>query len=148
MAGASYHVIARANRGELILEADEFKRLFLNVMASAQKKYRFCYHGFCLLDDCIHCIIKPAAHASISRIMQWILSVFAMRYNKRNAIKGHVWYDRFRSRILADIYQYLNAYIFVLKLPVILSLARNPSSYPFNNLNPSLAGFISDDQPP
>jgi putative transposase len=148
MNGASYHVIARANRGEMIMLAAEFKELFLGVMISAQKKYHFSYYGFCLLNDQIHFIIKPSVYGNLSKIMQWILSVFAMRYNRRKAIKGHVWYDRFQSRVLTDIFHYLNTYIYILKLPVELLITVSPSSYPYNNLNTRFLDLISEYQPP
>jgi len=36
----------------------------------------------------------------LSKIMQWILSVFAINYNKKTGLKGKVWYDRFKSEII------------------------------------------------
>lgn len=36
--GASYHVISRANRKEMILNSDEVKEEFLEVVRRAQKK--------------------------------------------------------------------------------------------------------------
>ncbi|MBN2350941.1 MAG: transposase [Spirochaetales bacterium] len=146
--GASYHVIARANRNETIMRSAEFKEMFLKVMAAALRKHHFSYYGFCLLDDQIHFIIKPFGRASLSKIMQWILSVFAMRYNRRMNFRGHVWYDRFKSRALSDFFQYLDTYIFVLKRPVALGLCRNPSSYPYNDLNECFVDLISIYQPP
>ena len=32
--------------------------------------------------------------------MQWILGVFATRYNKKLNLHGKVWYDRFKSEII------------------------------------------------
>ncbi len=146
--GASYHVIASANRGEAIMPSSEFKEMFLQVMATALEKFSFSYYGFCLLDDHIHFILKPTGRANLSKIMQWILSVFAMRYNRRLALKGHVWYDRFKSRIVADFFQYLDAYIFILKRPAALGLCKNPSDYPYNDLNECFADLIAVYQPP
>jgi REP element-mobilizing transposase RayT len=35
--GASYHVIARANRKEMILHSEEIKEMFMRVMRRAKK---------------------------------------------------------------------------------------------------------------
>jgi hypothetical protein len=48
--GASYHVCARANRQELILEDEQMKLLFLDVLKRAKEKvcfyiYQFLYYG-------------------------------------------------------------------------------------------------------
>ena len=42
---------------------------------------------------------------SLSRIMQWILSVFAMKYNKMHNYSGCFWKARFWSKIIDDIKQ-------------------------------------------
>jgi putative transposase len=145
---ASYHVTARANRDETILQTAEYKELFLSVMMAAQKKFRFAFNSFCLLENCIHFIIRPTAPIHLSKIMQWILSVFAMKFNKCQNYRGHVWYDRFKSKIVDDIFKYLDTYIYILKTPIGLSLAACPSGYPFNDLNTRFKEMISDFQPP
>jgi hypothetical protein len=32
--------------------------------------------------------------------MQWVKQTFALRFNRRTARTGHVWGDRYRSRVL------------------------------------------------
>ncbi|HOV13940.1 MAG TPA: hypothetical protein PK771_06630, partial [Spirochaetota bacterium] len=49
-------------------------------------------------------IIKPDPKNkdkySLSKIMQWLLGTFAVRYNKKTKQKGKVWYDRYKSEII------------------------------------------------
>ena len=54
---AHYHVIARTNRRELIMEDKEFKSLFLSVMKEAKKKYDFKVINFCIMGNHVHLII-------------------------------------------------------------------------------------------
>ncbi len=49
-----------------------------------------------------HLIIRPQKNENLSRIMQWILSVFALKFNRLFTYSGHVWYDRFTSKIIND----------------------------------------------
>ena len=39
--GATYHVVAKANRGEFILNSDDMKEMFLSVLEAAKKKIQF-----------------------------------------------------------------------------------------------------------
>lgn len=163
-AKAKYHVTARANRQEMILASDAFKELFLDVMRRAKKKYKFILFNFCLMGNHIHLILQPdhktapqtgltshSAHkgnnwssrtVSLSRIMQWILSVFALKYNRICGIKGHVWYDRFHSVILNDIFQYLDTYIYVMRNPVKAGIVKKPDDYHYNGITFMLKGMM------
>ncbi|MDA3937983.1 MAG: hypothetical protein PF693_01560 [Spirochaetia bacterium] len=47
--GAEYHVTARINRGEFILESDEVKDLFLDIVKRAKIKYSFKLRSFVVM---------------------------------------------------------------------------------------------------
>ena len=105
--GASYHVIARAHRREFILNSREMKELFLDVVKRAKEKYRFQVINYVVMGNYIHMMLKPAEKENLSKIMQWILSVFAVIFNKLFGYIGQVCYDRFKSIIIGDIRQFL-----------------------------------------
>ena len=138
--GAKYHVVARANRQEMIFEHDVFKEIFLATMKRAKKKYQFLFFNFCIMGNHIHFIIQPGTKANLSKIMQWILSVFAMKYNRIHGYKGHVWYDRFKSRILEGIFEYLDAYVYVLQNPVEAGLVKRANEWRYNGITFMLNG--------
>lgn len=122
--GASYHVISRANRKEMILNSDEVKEMFLEVIRRAQKKYKFLIKNFCIMGNHYHLIIKPLGKESLSKIMQWILSTFALKFNRMFGLTGHVWNDRFTSKILYSYMQYLTTFVYIANNPVRASLAE------------------------
>jgi putative transposase len=76
--GARYHVTARANRKEMILDTSSMKELFLSVVKRAKRKYDFRLENFCLMGNHFHLVVQPGRGESLSTIMRWILSVFAM----------------------------------------------------------------------
>lgn len=161
---AKYHVTARANRGEMILHSSAVKELFLSVLHRARKKYRFVLFNFCIMSNHIHLMIQPllqrtktvssceqkmANHGSkeseeenLSRIMQWIFSVFAKQYNKLTGLTGHVWYDRFHSTILENYFDYLNTYIYIMWNPVRAKIVRKPTDYAYNGITFMLKGMV------
>ena len=116
--GARYHVTARANRQEMIFDMDPMKELFLSVVKRAKAKYNFRIENFCIMGNHFHFIIQPLHNESLSAIMQWILSVFAMAFNKLKSFTGHVWGCRFFSRILAGLRELMHAFEYIDQNPV------------------------------
>jgi putative transposase len=116
--GARYHVTARANRKEMILADEAIKTLFLQVLKRAKKKYRFRIENFCVMGNHFHIIILPLHGESLSAIMQWIMSVFAMAFNRIKGFCGHVWGSRFFSRIIPNLREYLKVFEYIDANPV------------------------------
>lgn len=115
---ALYHVTARANRQEMILDSGHVKDLFLETVRRAKKKYDFRIENFCVMGNHIHLMIRPGKEQNLSAIMQWILSVFAMAYNKRKGLTGHVWGSRFFSRIVNGLREFLAIFSYIDSNPV------------------------------
>ena len=129
-----YHVTARVNRNEFIFEPPFMKAMFLQVIARAKKKYSFQLTMFTVMDNHIHMMIRPVNGESLSRIMQWILSVSARAYNKHYGLKGHVWYDRFKSVVIKSYRQRLAAFRYICNNPVKAKMVDSPENYIFGGL--------------
>ncbi|MBU0581005.1 MAG: transposase [Candidatus Margulisbacteria bacterium] len=132
--GATYHVTARINRQELIFQYLEFKELFIVVMKEAKNKFSFCFRNFCIMGNHVHLDIEPLAGTDLSKLMQWTLSVFAKRYNIVFGYKGHVWYDRFKSRIIKTVRQYINTFFYIANNPIRAGLVNHPYDFAYNGL--------------
>jgi len=128
---ARYHVIARANRREMILLSREMKDLFLTVVKRSKTRYIFYISNFCIMGNHFHFILQPGDGESLSKIMQWILSVFAIHFNKSHEYSGHVWYDRFWSRILDNIRQFIAVFDYIVQTPVKAGIATNVFAYDY-----------------
>ena len=131
----SYHITARANRQEFILNSVEMKELLLRTIKRAKKKYKFKLKNFCIMGNHIHLIIKPSNKSSLSKIMQWILSVFAMRFNKKYGFIGHVWYDRFKSKVIESFKQYLRTFFYIADNPVRANIVNKSINYKYNGVS-------------
>ena len=129
-----YHVVARANRREYILNSEEIKIDFLRTVVRAKKKFRFKLTNFCIMGNHFHFMITPGKGESLSKIMQWILSVFAVRFNKRCGYCGHVWYDRFKSKILDGVGDFLHAFRYIAENPVRAGMVRRPWEHRYNGV--------------
>jgi len=132
--GADYHVTAQINRGEYALEPIVIKEMFLQIVKRAKKKYSFKLKNFVLMDTHIHLLIKPGKSENLSKIMQWIFGVFAKSYNKYYNLKGHVWSDRFKSKIVDSFQQLLATFRYICNNPVKAEMITNPEEYQYGAL--------------
>ena len=132
--GAEYHVTARINRGEKIFLVQEDRDLFINTLIRAKKKYNFSVKNFCIMGNHIHLLIKPGSGVSLSKIMQWLLGVFAQLWNKRHSLSGHLWGDRFFSRIILGILDFLRVFLYIDYNPVIAGMVEQPEQWMYGGL--------------
>jgi putative transposase len=131
---ATYHVTARANRKEMILHCDAMKALFLATIKRAKKKFRFQVHTFCVMGNHVHLVIHPEPGESLSRIMQWILGVFAMAWNREHHTTGHVWGERFFSKILGSLGEFIKTFAYVMQNPVRARLCGRIDQWEYGGL--------------
>jgi putative transposase len=100
--GATYHVASKIDHGAMALKDPGIKRAFLNMVVAAKTKFPFQLWNFTVLDNHIHFLIKPGPGVSLSKIMQWLKCNFAKKWNKAHGTYGHLWGDRFFSRIIEN----------------------------------------------
>jgi REP element-mobilizing transposase RayT len=131
MDNATYHVTARANRSEFILNGAEEKEEFLSVLKRAKKRFGFTLKSFCIMGNHIHLMIKPPKAYGLSKIMQWILSVYALSFNRKFGYTGHVWYDRFHSTIIQTAAYFIKVFQYISDNPVKAEICPNPINYPY-----------------
>lgn len=147
--GARYHVTARANRKEMILETKKMKELFLSVVKRAKRKYDFRIENFCIMGNHFHFIIVPGKGESLSAIMRWLLSVFAMAFNRVSGFTGHVWGERFFSRIISGFQSLVQVFKYIDDNPVMANRVNNGRDWLFGGLWHHRSGCreIVDDLP-
>ncbi len=123
--GARYHVFARANNKELLLAPDEIKELMTETIKRAKLLFLFDLENFVIMGNHFHFLILPKGDENLSRIMQWIMSVFAMAYNRKTGHTGHFWGDRFKSCILQTFRQCIRIFEYIDKNPETAKIIVN-----------------------
>jgi len=99
----TYHVWSRCIEWRPMMQNEYFRALFLEVIELTQKKYSFELNQYEILDNHIHMIIRTLpGQATISRIMQYLKSRFAEKYNKITGRIGPFWNERYSYSIVED----------------------------------------------
>jgi hypothetical protein len=109
--------------------------LFARVFRQAHERYVFEVRQVWLKDDRLTFYIMPADGFQLPEIMKWIKQVFAQRFNGKAGRIGHIWGDRYESKILAgEPPEEGNNGV----RPVYRGMARNPGFRLFFRRNPPL----------
>jgi hypothetical protein len=98
---AWYEVRTAINDSEpIFLEQWRAKAILFRVLLSAGDLFTFEIRGLTLKGARLSFFIKPEDGFQLPAIMQWIKQTFAVRFNTRDGRTGHIWGDRYWSRVL------------------------------------------------
>ncbi len=124
------------------------KALFIRTLRRARKRYDFRLENFCVMGNHFHLMIRPGPNESLSRIMQWIMSVYAMAWNRRHRLTGHLWGERFFSRIVEGIKAFVEVFKYLDDNPVSAGQIPNPRDWRFGGLRRHREGIPDPCDPP
>jgi putative transposase len=120
--GALYHVTARGDRREPIVEDDIDRECWVALLSETCDRFVWQVHAWCLMGNHYHLLLQTP-RANLSQGMRHLNGVWSQRFNRRYGRVGHVFQGRFKA-------------IFVEQQSYLLELAR------YIVLNPVRAGIV------
>jgi len=129
---AFVHVAARGNRGFPIYVGRRDYEFFLEHLRGYAEKHSVRVHAFCLMTNHFHLLLE-AGEVPVSRCMHGLLARYAQYFNRTQSGSGHVFGNRFWSRVCPDD-PYVMAVVRYIHLnPVRAGLAVSPMGYPWSS---------------
>jgi REP element-mobilizing transposase RayT len=98
--GVWYEIRTRVNNREPLFRRGRARTVFTGVFRETAGRFAFEVRGFRLSEDWLTFYIKPEEWRDLPVIMKWMKQVFAQRYNREEGRIGHLWGDRYGSRIV------------------------------------------------
>ena len=111
-ADAMFHVMSRSISEVDLFRDNEDKNKYLSILKHYKGTFEFKIYAYCLMDNHSHLIIDVNG-ADISKIFHGVNLKYAIYFNKKYRRHGHLFQDRFKSKII-DSNSYLvkaSAYI-------------------------------------
>ena len=127
--GAFYHVTSRTNNQIRVFERKLGQKIILITLQDAKEKYRFVLTNFCIMPNHIHLLIKPENGTCLSKIMQWIKTNSAKRWNYIHGSKDHLWGHRYFARAIKDNREYFHVMNYIDQNPVVAGLVSLPAEW-------------------
>jgi hypothetical protein len=97
---AWYEVRTAINNREPLFRRRQAAEVFYRVLGEARRRFAFEARGLRLEEEWLSFYIRPADGLHLPAIMQWVKQTFAVRFNRRTERTGHIWGDRYWSRVL------------------------------------------------
>ena len=88
------------NRTSTFLD-DYDRTFFLGLLARIVSEGWFKVHAYCLMDNHFHMLVETPM-GGLGRIMQVMLTRYAMRFNKRHDRVGHLFQGRYKAILVED----------------------------------------------
>jgi REP element-mobilizing transposase RayT len=98
--GVWYEIRTQINNRELLFRESNVREIFNRVFHETELRFVFEVQGLTLEDDWLSFYIKPEDGLELPAIMKRLKQTFAQRYNRETGRTGHIWGDRYWSRIL------------------------------------------------
>lgn len=131
-AGALYHVTARGDRREPIVEDDADRLKFLRVLAEVVERFNWVCHAYCLMTNHYHLVVQTP-EANLSKGMRQLNGTYTQASNRRHKRTGHLFQGRFKA-ILVDKDNYLLELTrYVVLNPVRAAMVKHPRQYAWSS---------------
>jgi len=127
--GSAYHVTSRTNDKIRVFANKLGRKIMLLVLEEAKEKYSFTLHNFSIMPTHIHLLITPENGTNLSRIIQWIKTHSAKRWNCIHGSKDHLWGDRFFSRPIKNLREYFFVHKYIDQNAVKAGLTCNAQDW-------------------
>ncbi|WP_053956651.1 transposase [Inediibacterium massiliense] len=135
-----YHIMFRSISEVKLFSDDLDKIKYLKLIQKYQKKFQFKVYSYCLMDNHGHMIIDCNG-ADISRIMHSINFCYAQYFNRKYKRHGHLFQDRFKSKIIKDEKYLITLSAYIHNNPKDLpDYKEQVEKYQFSSLNDYITG--------
>jgi REP element-mobilizing transposase RayT len=127
-----FHVTSRGVNGCAIFRDDGDRRAFLAHVRTCVERYRWTMHALCLMTTHYHLVLH-STRADLSRGVQRLNGRYAQGFNERHVRFGHLFADRFTSRVIESERHLHEACRYVVENPVRARLCDSAEDWPWSH---------------
>jgi len=131
---AIFHIMCKSISEVTLFKDSQDKEKYLSLVKKYKKLYSVKIYGYCLMDNHAHLLID-ANGSDISKIMHGINFSYAQYFNKKYERDGHLFKDRFKSKIVDDDRYLKTVSLYIHNNPTdIGEFKDSPEKYAFSSL--------------
>lgn len=94
-----YHIMCRSVSEILLFRDEDDKDYYLNLLARYKERYKCRIYAYCLMDNHLHLHFDPTG-TDVSQFMHSLNTAYVRYYNKKYERHGHLFQERFESKIV------------------------------------------------
>ena len=142
--GQPQHVIQRGNNRQVIFNADDDYRFYLEKLTEACKKQNVEVLAYVLMTNHVHMLLSPHAENSLGKVMQSLGRYYVQYYNYNYGRTGTLWEGRYKATLLDTENYLLTCYRNIELNPLRANLVEHPSQYPWSSYRCNAVGKDDD----
>jgi len=127
------HVICRGNNKRKVFLRKRDYEYYYHCLVELKKEEGIKIYHYCLMPNHPHLLVGVEKESNLSRFMQRVNGKYAYYYKKRHQYTGHLWQDRFKSKIIDDEGYLAQCGKYIELNPVRAKLADLPEKYSFSS---------------
>jgi REP element-mobilizing transposase RayT len=94
--GAFRHITSRGNERKEIYREEGDRLVFLSLLATAVKRFRWRLHEYCLMTSHYH-LVTETPFRTLAKRMHWLNSEYVPVFNKGYKRVGHLFQGRYKQ---------------------------------------------------
>jgi len=127
------HVMCRGNnRRKLFLYPRDFRIYYLLLKKLKSEESIKIIH-YCLMPNHVHLLIRVGEDSNLSRFMKRLNLKYFYYYRKKHSYTGHLWQDRFKSKIVEKDEYFIQCGKYIELNPVMANIVKMPEDYHFSS---------------
>jgi REP-associated tyrosine transposase len=130
-----FHVTARGVAGTQIFVADLDRLDFLALLEATAERCAWQIQVHCLMSTHYHLVVQTTRER-LSVGMKRLNGIYALRFNRRHARKGHLFAERFSSYAIRDDRHLVAAIEYILQNPVEAGLCARAGDWEWGVATP------------
>ena len=127
-----YHIVARGQRKNPLFFSDSDKDVFISILIELLKVYDIGLFAFALMKNHFHLLVYRKTD-SLAIFMKQLNTRYAMYFNKKYNLVGHVFQDRYKSFIVLDNYYLIYLIKYIHLNPVKAGYVENARDYKYSS---------------
>jgi len=128
-----YHIITRGNQRQPVFLKPQDYEIYLRILTKYKKRYKFKLYCFCLMPNHVHLIIEVENPLTLNKIMRGLNLSYTLYFNYKYDKVGHLWQDRFKSRLIQKDNYLLDCMAYIENNPLRASLTLEIKEYPWSS---------------
>lgn len=142
--GAVYHISARGNHQENIYFSDQDRKLFLRLLGTAAKRMNWICHAYCLMTNHYHLLLETP-DGLLSNGMGYVNGVYTQKINLKYGLSGHLFQERFHSKLVEDNSQFLANVRYIMRNPMDANIVEDAIDWPWSSYRATIGQEKSPD---
>ncbi|CAM3982128.1 transposase [Mesobacillus zeae] len=137
--GATYHITARGNRRAVIFDEAEDYNKYLMILEDVRSTQPFVLHSYCLMTNHLHLQMETLKDP-IQSIMKDIQSRYAIYFNQKFDLDGHLFQGRYGAQIIENTDYFLTVSRYIHRNPLEPGLVEDMADYPWSSFSSYIHG--------